>query len=363
MRVAVDVTPLAGPRSGVGHFTAELLDALATHEPTIDVVPFVVSARAAGSRTARTPLPSKTRFVPLPAGLAHRLWAVADRPRFDGVLLHPDVVHGTNFVAPPTRAPRVISLHDLTFVQHPDWCRPEVRAMAPPVRRAVRAGAWVHTLTDAVAEQVRSLFDTDRVVTVHPAGARLPAGDVHSPRVASVIDGPPYVLALGAAEVRKNLGAVVALFAGSRDAQLRLVVAGPNGPESARLAAAAARTSTVVLVGYVTDEERAALLRHARALVHPAFDEGFGIPVVEAMEVGVPVVCTDTAVLREVAGDAARYVDASWKDALDVVAAVAADGAEREQLVAAGFERARRYTWKATARGMAALYQRAAAAS
>jgi len=365
MRVAVDATPLAGPRSGIGHFTNEVLSALATHEPQIDVLPYVLSGRAFVDRMRRNGHErGPGRHLPVPAGLAVRWWSEHDSPRFDRILGHADVVHGTNFVVPPMRrAARVVSVHDLTFIRRPELCRPEVLAVVPLVRRALTNGAWAHTLTEAVAAEVREEFRTDRVVAVHPAVPRLdaPAQAQPSAHIEPVLDAGPYALALGAAEPRKNLLALVNGF--PRDSRLRLVIAGPPGPDSPALATAAAAHGAVTVLGYVSDAERTVLVRNARVLVHAAIDEGFGFPVVEAMTAGVPVVCTRTAVLEEVAGDAAEFVVDGWEDAAEQILATAFDDARRGTLIGAGTARAARYSWAATAHGLADLYGRAAAAS
>jgi glycosyltransferase involved in cell wall biosynthesis len=216
----------------------------------------------------------------------------------------------------------------------------------------------VHTLTDAVGRDVRALWGTDRVVTVHPAATPLPATATPSPVVRDIVDGEPYVLALGAAEARKNLVTLARAYANA-GAGTRLVLAGAPGPDSPQLDMVLRDTRRVVRVGYVSADDRAALLRNARALVHPAIDEGFGIPVVEAMDAGVPVVCTDTPVLREVAGDAALFVP-SWDiTTVAAVDALVADDGTRQRLITAGTRQAALYSWERTAHGMAELYWRA----
>ena len=159
-----------------------------------------------------------------------------------------------------------------------------------------------------------------------------------------------YVLAVGAVQPRKNQAAALA----AADAvSLPLVVAGPIKDEAL---AARLRADGADLRGYVSQNELAALYRGAACLVQPSRFEGFGLPVLEAMASGTPVVALDEPALREVAGDAAVFVDEAHL----------ADGvrravAEREQLVAAGLERARSFSWRATAERTLEVYREALA--
>ena len=136
--VAVDVTPLIGPRSGIGVAVASIMTALRAHEPGIDPVPYTLSARA-GRRPPG--VPDGTRAVTRPAGLLTRVWAHSDRPRIDRRLAPARVLHATNYLAPPSRLPVLVSVWDCSFVRDPQHCPPAVRALAPVVRRAVARGA------------------------------------------------------------------------------------------------------------------------------------------------------------------------------------------------------------------------------
>src|SRR5690606_25246562 len=123
------------------------------------VLPYLVSARA-------RPVPPQRR-LPLPAAVAMRTWARADRPRVDRWLRGADVVHGTNYVAPPSRFPTVISVYDCWFLAHPDEASPDVRRAADVLRRAARRGARIHVSSRATAELAGDLLATERVSVVH----------------------------------------------------------------------------------------------------------------------------------------------------------------------------------------------------
>ncbi|HEV7886563.1 MAG TPA: glycosyltransferase, partial [Acidimicrobiales bacterium] len=175
MRVLVDATPLLGARTGVGQFTAHALDALRAR-PGLDVDTFSISWRAGTVR--------------LPARLLHGLWRRADWPTVTGPA---DVVHGTNFVVPPTRgSARVATVHDLTALRFPELVTPATRAYPALIRRAVRAGAWIHTPSAFVAAEVVEAFGAD------PARVRaVPHGVAPWVEPAEPAFDFPYVLAVG----------------------------------------------------------------------------------------------------------------------------------------------------------------------
>lgn len=337
MRVAVDVTPLLGARTGIAQAVEGLLGAL---PPEVDVVPWVLSARG-------TPPPGARR-LPLPASTALKLWGRADRPTADRWLGDADVVHGTNYTVPPMRRrPTTVTVNDCWCARHPETCRPEVVALTAVVRRAVRRGAWVHATTEWGAGEVRDVYGAERVVVVPfgvpPVGPAPEEGD----------GGPPFVLAIGRTEPRKGHDVLVRAMA--RVPGVELVVAGPDG------GATPAPSGGVRVLGAVPDEERRRLLHSAAVVAYPSLEEGFGFPVLEAMAAGTPVVTTTAGALAEVAGEAAVLVPPGDADALaDAIQRVLGDDALRARLVAAGRARAASFSWERHAAGMVDLWRRAA---
>jgi alpha-1,3-rhamnosyl/mannosyltransferase len=191
-----------------------------------------------------------------------------------------------------------------------------------------------------------------------------PGGDAAAGRRRAGSDR--YVLALGTVEPRKDLPTLVAAFdlAAAVVDDLALVVAGPDGwgvEAFDRAVANARHRERIHRLGWVDDRARADLLAGARSLAFPSIYEGFGLPPLEAMAAGVPVVCSDLAVLVEVTGDAARHVPAGDPDAL-AAALVALEGDEalRADLIRRGEAHVGRFTWDACATGMADLLRGAA---
>lgn len=364
MRVAIDATPLLNTRTGVGNFTAALIDGLGAH-PDIDVTAFPVSLR--GRTELRSVAPDGVHVVApfLPARLLRGLWQRIDHPRIERAIGAHDVVHGPNFVVPPARAARVATVHDLTPVHHPELCHPSTLVYPELIRRAARSGAWLHTDSEAVrAELIEFLgVAAERVVTVPLGVTPMDGGDAEAGRRHAGHDR--YVLAVGTVEPRKDLPGLVRaidhLAAGGLD--LPLVHVGPDGWGTEALEAALEtmqRPELVHRMGRVADDALRDLYAGAHVVAYPSVYEGFGLPVLEAMSAGVPVVSTRIGAIEEVAGGAARLVPVGDVEALAAaIDVVWNDDDERQRLIAGGHERVARHSWDACIAGIVDLYDRA----
>jgi glycosyltransferase involved in cell wall biosynthesis len=300
----------------------------------------------------------------MPARPLREAWKRFDGPPVEWWTGAIDVVHGTNFVVPPARkAGAVVTVHDLTPMRFPELAQRDTLDYEVLVRRALARGAWVHTPSEFVASEVRDRFDTDRVVVVYEGVP--PVLDVEPDH--TVAGGAPYILAVGTIEPRKDHPSLVRAFdaVAAKDPDVRLVIAGPDGwgAEAFKDALQAATyRDHIVRVGHVGDRERARLVRGARLFAYPSVYEGFGLPPLEAMTVGVPVVATAAGAVPEVLGDAAAIVPVGDVDALAAaIDTVLHDESERTRLADAGRERVSRYSWEKCADGLVGVYRRAAA--
>ncbi len=354
--VAIDVGPLHGHRTGVGLAVDHLTTALRLRFD-LALYPYVVSFRA--------PASDSEHKLPIPAGLATRLWAHGDRPRADRWMDGADVVHGTNYVVPPSRLPTVVSVYDLWFLANSDGSTAAVNRAGAVLRRAVKRGAFVHVSSQATAEAARDLLGTDRVEVVHLGAIPRPTGVLEDPGLG--IDGRPFLLAIGTFERRKSLPTLVAAFGHLADrlGDSLLVLAGAPGDDSARVTAAIDALPTelrsrVICPGPVSDNAKGWLLKRSSVLVYPSLDEGFGFPILEAQAAGTPIVARRAGSIPEIGGEGVELVDgddpAAYAAAIEHVVS---SGIRRLTLLEAGLRNLSRFTWDRAAAEMETLYRRA----
>ena len=360
LRVAMDATPLLGARTGVGVVVHGLLGELATRDD-VTLRAYALTWRGRGALPDVVPGGLRVVRAAMPAAALTRVWTWADGPVIEWWTGRVDVVHGTNFVVPPARrAAQVVTVHDLTAVRFPELCQPATLRYPPLIRRAIGRGAWVHTVSAAMAAEIvdRLGAPAERVRVVAPGVDPVPP--------ATAPEGRPYVLAIGRAEPRKDLPLLVRAFdrvaAGHPD--LDLVIAGPEGwgEEALRAAIGGARhRARIRRLGWLSDVGKAELLAGAAVFAYPSVYEGFGIPPLEAMAAGVPVVATAAGGIPEAVGEAGVLVPVGDADALAAaLLQVLEDPALRSRLVAAGRHRVAGFSWRRCADGIEALYRDAA---
>ena len=325
MRVAIDVSPLAQTRAGTARYVRGLVGALRAHRD-LELVP----VRFGGQSRAATVVRDAVWY---PAGLPLRVRRGRVR-----------VLHCPTFRA-PTRSPvpLVVTVHDIAVLRHPEtfnrWTRLYSRLAVPRVVHAADRVIAVSEFTKR--ELVERLAVPAQRIRVIPNGIER-AFEPSGPQSEG-----DYVLAVGTIEPRKNLGRIAEA---ARRAGVELRVVGPPGWGSVAVASDGA-----VQLGFVTDDELARLYRGARCLVYPSLYEGFGIPVLEAMACGTPVVTSAGGGTAEAADGAAILVDPL--DAASIAAGIEEAVARRDELVRRGLERARRYSWEAAAAATADVYR------
>jgi glycosyltransferase involved in cell wall biosynthesis len=373
LRVGIDATPLLGNPTGVGTFCREAIGALATRSD-VSLRAFAVTWRNHGQIRSLLPDSVTAAGRRMPARPLHAMWRHGNVPPIEWFVGSLDVVHGTNFVVPPAkRAASVVTVHDLTPLRFPELAERSSLAFPMLIRKAVQRGAWIHAVSEFVAAEVAESFaiDPSRVRAIPHGVPELPALDasVSHDIVSSYLPAGTtrYVLAVGTAEPRKDLPGLVRAFSelGAASTDVALLLVGRDGWGSAALEAAIAASpvrSRVVRIGWADPRHLAALVSGASVLAYPSIYEGFGLPPLQAMAAGVPVVATRTGAIPEILDDAALLVDVGDHDALaDAVGRVLSDCELRERLRLAGLARSSSFTWQRCAEQLATLYRDAAA--
>jgi len=380
VRVAVNAEQLLyRSPGGVGRYTAQLLTVLPRLFPDDEVVPFTARhahgrVGAAFSEAGVDPETARRAVaLPLPRPLLYQGWLEVGWPPLPG-LRGADLVHAPSVAVPPRpRVPLVVTVHDAGVELFPDSYPARGRRFhRQGLAAAARRADLVLTVSAAAAEEIarHSSIPSDRLrvvpngvdpLTIEPARR-------HQILAARGLADRPFVLWVGSLEPRKGVGTLVSAMARLRRRDgvagvdtPQLVLVGYPGWLSDDLIESADRAGlgpSLHQLGLVDEEELWALYAGASVFAFPSRHEGFGLPVLEAMSQGTPVVAADIPALREVAGGAARLVPPGdvgrWADAL---ADLLGDETQRRQLGAAGEERARRFGVAATIRGIRAVYR------
>jgi glycosyltransferase involved in cell wall biosynthesis len=360
VRILLDYRPALRHRTGVGQYAHQTAAALARN-PLDRVTLFSSSWK---DRLPGDVLPGTSQMdLRIPVSVLNLAWHRLEWPPIERLGGSADVVHSMHpLLMPSVRAARIVTIHDLYFLDHPAETRAEIRRDYPPLVRshAQRADAVI-----AVSEYTRSLIESRLDVPGERIIVAPPGAPDWRPRSENAAGGP--ILFVGTLEPRKNLDGLLRAYARliSRLPEAPpLVLAGGGRASFATLRAAdePSISTRVRHVGYVSDPERERLFREASMLVLPSFDEGFGLPVLEAMTVGVPVIASARGALPEVAGDAALLVNPDADESIaSAMETLLRDRSRGCAMARAGLARARAYTWTATAASVRNGYEAAIA--
>jgi glycosyltransferase involved in cell wall biosynthesis len=327
VRIVIDVTPLSHPRTGIGNYMLGMLAGLAeAAEGRHELVHFAPTGprNLMRLRAVLDRIPGDRRLVvvPPPSNVWRMVWSRSQRIPVEWLTGPLDVFHFSDWMFPPQRRGlRTTTVHDLGPIHHPEWVDERTRALhVPKAHHAAKTCDVLFANSQYTANDVERTLGVpgEKIVVAYPG--------IH-PRFTP--DGPAgggdYVLAVGTIDPRKNLERAAAA---ARIAGVELRVVGVEGS-----------------LGFVDDDRLAELYRGAKAFVFPSLFEGFGIPVVEAMACGTPVVVSSHPSLDEASGDAAVRVDPL--DPKAIAAGIERAIAERDALVPRGLGHAARFTWRA----------------
>lgn len=357
MRVLLDVSAVPARPVGAGVYTIQIAGRLAVH-PDVDLV--LVTRTDDADRWSHL-APGAELLPEVPTRRPSRLlWEQRTAPGL-ARRVGADLWHGPHYTMPlRIEVPNVVTIHDLTFFDHPEWHeRSKVTFFRRMIRAAVRRANGLICVSDHTARRLEAVLHPSAPVTVAAHGVDhdrfTPEGDAAADREVLARTGiaEPYVAFVGTIEPRKDVPSLVRAFAALADAHpgLRLVLAGADGwgARAVRDAVAASgHTTRILRPGYLPGETLAPLLRRAAVVAYPSLEEGFGLPALEALACGAPVVTTSGSAMADVCGDAARLVPPGRPDLLAAaLAAVLDDPGETDRLRAAGPVRAAGFTWEA----------------
>jgi len=372
VRVLLDVSAVPARPVGAGVYTVALASALAARS---DVELHLAARNDDEDRWFEIAPHGQVHAVAPRRRPARLAWEQTGAPAL-AARVRPDVWHGPHYTMPlHTAVPCVVTVHDMTFFEHPEWHeRSKVVFFRRMIRAAAHRAAGVVCVSGYTADRFRALTAPRAEVTVAHHGVDherfMPDGDERADRATLAVHGiePPYIGFAGTIEPRKNLPALVHAFArvAADHPDLRLVLAGSDGwgARAVREAIAASGVATrVIRPGYVEIGAIPALFRRAEVVAYPSFEEGFGLPALEGLACGTPVVTTAGSALGEVVADAAVLAPADDEPALaDAIARVLDDPALAARLRAAGPARAASFTWERCADQHLDAYARAARA-
>jgi glycosyltransferase involved in cell wall biosynthesis len=367
MNFGLDLRPSLSKPTGAGSYVLALAQRLPELAPADRFYFFSASLK---ERYPARDWPANVRLVDrrLPVHALNYAWNRLEWPPLDRLVGAPlDLVHSPHpLLIPARKAKQVVTIHDLFFLKHPDMTQAEIRRdYAPLVRDHVRRADAVICVSEHTASEARLLLDISPAkLAVIPLGVdpeyRLPISDEGVNAVLARRGLPRgAILYLGTDEKRKNLVNLAMAYiglAGRRRGIPPLVMVGP-GPEWAQ--GGTIYGPQIRATGYLETREVRALMAASIALVLPSLEEGFGLPVVEAMAAGLPVVCSRGSALEEVAGDAATFVNPlDTRSIADGIETILDDGERRETQRRLGLERSRAFDWDGAAAKTLELYRR-----
>jgi glycosyltransferase involved in cell wall biosynthesis len=378
MLIGIDGIPLKEIKTGVGHYTLELAKSLALASPAdqLEIVspfPFLSATESEGGQTeVEKALPPNLHTRHVKVNAVERHWWTVGLPLYikrRGLTLF----HGTNYDVPLwKRCPTVLTIHDLSLLLHPGMH--EVRRVRRARRRLplmARTATLIVTHSESVRREVVEHLGVPREkVRAVPAAARSifrplpPEQTIEARRRLGVED--EFLLFVGTIEPRKNLLGLIDAYreiVQTTTLHPQLVVAGKKGWLNDELFVRLRESGIaerVHFTGYLSDSDLCALYSSCRVFVYPSVYEGFGLPPLEAMACGAPVVTSRIPSIMEVVEEAARTVDAeSVDDLAQNLVAVLKDESERQRLSSAGLKRSLEFSWEKTARLMREVYSEA----
>lgn len=374
MKIAIDISQIAYRGTGVSNYTREMVKSLLRNDSHNDYLLFGISlrqlnllnefyeeVRAINDRV-------KNCFFPIPQTVGNFLWNKFHRLTLEKLLGKIDIYHSSDWIQPPTQAKKVTTIHDLVIYKYPDVSNPQI------IKTQKRRLEWVKRECHAIlADSQTTKKDIVNILHIKPGII-----EVVYPGISQEFTRQndeeiirlkqkygllnEYILSVGTIEPRKNIKRVIRAFESYLSHPLiaalkkpvELVIAGNPGWDNTLFS----DNKYIKTLGYVTPSDLPALYSGASLFIYPSLYEGFGLPVLEAMACGVPVISSSRGSLKEVASDSAILVDPeSEEDIASKMVQIFIDATLRSELITKGTKQAAFFTWDKAARKILSVYE------
>lgn len=373
MKIAIDISQIAYPGTGVANAVSNLVRNLISLDRKNQYILFGISLRKLESlynfyhevREIGSNVCAK--FFPIPQTVGNFLWNRLHVPDIEMLIGQIDIFHSSDWIQPPTKAKKLTKVHDLTVYKYPEYSHPYI------IQTQKRRLAWVKRECDIITVNSQATkkdlitilkIDPSKIVVTYPGieSEFKPQKEEEIIRMRQKYGlSDDYILSVSVMEPRKNLQRVIAAFQRfhhhplikARKRPVELVLVGKTG-----WGTQPAEMKSIRILGYVEQKDLPAVYAGALELVYPSLYEGFGFPVLEAMACGCPVITSGRGSLQEIAGDSALLVDPEMEDDIAIkMTQLCIDADLREKLINKGKENASKYTWEKTAKSVLAIYK------
>ena len=373
MRIGLEITAAVQQGGGIGRYVREMLSALSDIDQSNQYRLFYASKNKSSHATLDLPDNFRVRHLPVNDIWLARIWQRIRLPLpvelITGFL---DIYHSPDFTLPPTLSdiPTLLTVHDLSFLRDPESAAPGLRGyLEVAVKRSVQLATHVLADSQSTKNDLIELYTTpEDKITVLYAGVSsafrpiLDSSQLMKVRKRYNLGDQPFVLSVGTLQPRKNHATLIKAFELTlMDSDYNLVLAGGKGwsyEEVYDLVRSRGLQHRVLFPGFVADEDLSALYSSADVMVFPSLYEGFGLPVLESMACGVPVLASNISCLPEVAGSAALFVDPRDVEAMSAAMLKLVSNMDlRENLRKKGFERVEQFSWQSSAANLLRVYR------
>lgn len=381
MLIAVDATPIREKPSGIGFYTLSLIRALAQLQSQANftlTIAYQPSVKNWLKGNFSPPLNLSNNFslksLPLPVTISNLLTKFPNPiiPYCERYLDNPDILHGTDhYVYPVRNSLKIMTIHDVTFMKYPKYTNSIVKTYTQRVKSCLKWTDAIITFAENTKQEISEYLNVsqDRIFITPQASRYYPDYLIQTDtnQLANTVNYPweqPYILFVSTLEPRKNLVNLIKAFnLLKQEAKIphNLVLIGQPGWHYQNIFDEINKSpwqQDIYVLGYLSDDLVALFYQEADVFIYPSFYEGFGLPVLEAMTLGAPVVTSNTSSLPEVAGDAAILINPQNVEEIAAgIFRVISDRQLRDQLIQLGKERAKLFSWEKTAQATIYIYR------